>query len=85
MNCSDGHEYGCNYGDQGNMAYAPLYVTNGCAVRVWIYQGGGRHGYSLCISNGIKTGRLGRIYTYYWVSNNITDCPDSARSLPSPR
>jgi hypothetical protein len=73
-NCSGRHNYGCSSGNQNTLAYPPLYVSNGCPYRVWIYQGPGKTGYSLCITNGTKTNRLGRVYDYFWVSSNHNAC-----------
>jgi len=73
-NCSGRHNYGCSSGNQNTLAYPPLYVSNGCPYRVWIYQGPGKTGYSLCITNGTPTNRLGRVYDYFWVSSNHNAC-----------
>jgi hypothetical protein len=74
-NCSQATGWSCqDIGVLIGLDYAPLYVSDGCSVRVWVYQGPGRSGYNLCITDGTSTGRLSRTYTYFWISSNRTPC-----------
>jgi hypothetical protein len=70
--CSGDIPYECS--GSGYMAYDPDYVSNGCSVRVWIYETGVRAGYNLCISPHSATGLLGRAYSYAWTSSNTSSC-----------
>jgi hypothetical protein len=71
--CTDHMNYNCAP-NSGTLPYDPGEVSSGCDGRVWIYQGPGRTGYSLCISPNTATGDLARNYTYMWAGSNGTPC-----------
>jgi hypothetical protein len=62
----------CTY--RGGSMSPPLYIANGCAVRVWMYQNSNDTGYNLCVNPRSSTGALGRTYRSYWVSSNSAKC-----------
>jgi hypothetical protein len=71
--CTDHINYNCAP-NSGTLPYAPGEVSSGCDGRVWIYQGPGKTGYSLCISPDTATGTLQRTYTYMWAGSNTAPC-----------
>jgi hypothetical protein len=50
------------------------YASNDCPYRVWLYEFDGAGAYNLCMNPYSKTHALGRSYTYFWVSDNTSDC-----------
>lgn len=72
--CTDPQDYSCTPYNKGGFPYNPQYLSNGCNTRVWIYQGPGQKGRSLCISADTSTSLLKLNYSYGWVSANKSRC-----------
>ncbi len=48
-------------------------VSNGCEVRVWLYENSNETGYSLCV-RGSSNATIGRTYQSFWISQNTASC-----------
>ena len=65
--------WSCAHGTSSSL-FPPMFASNGCGTRVWLYQNSNRTGYTLCITKGTATGHLNRTYRAFWVSSNTANC-----------
>jgi hypothetical protein len=72
--CSEEGQWACSDTGVINIGSIPLYASNGCEVRVWLYEGPGKDGYNLCLTGPTQTGRLSRTYENFWISTNYAAC-----------
>lgn len=64
----------CTPGNQGNLT-PPLYASNGCAYRVWLYPEKGEKGQpTLCVSPHTATGKFKRFWLSFRVTLNKKAC-----------
>lgn len=66
------YQKSCTY--RGGSVSPPTKLSNGCAVRVWLYQYSNDTGYTLCVNPRSTTGAFARTYRAYWVSSNSANC-----------
>ncbi len=64
----------CTPGNQGNLTPPPLYVSNGCSYRGYLYPGKGEQGTGLCISPHSASKGLQRFYLSFRITLNKSPC-----------
>jgi hypothetical protein len=73
--CRSPHGYLCIPNNTRNLNTSPVYVSNGCIYRVWLYLKRNKGGaYPLCVSPRTATSGLARRYQSFWVSQNTNPC-----------
>lgn len=77
--CQKIRGYTCFIGNHGDFRKVPVFASNGCEFRVWIYPARGEQGKPICINpkKGATHG-LKRDYFSFRVSNNTADCPPTS-------
>lgn len=70
IGCVNRVEYSCSVGNDGNLSYIPVFVSNGCGTRVILYQDKGETGNTLCIGPHSTTGTLNNNWRSFRVGSS---------------